>query len=677
MSKSKSILLLIALFVALTAAACHGREQATPPSQPAQSPVIQQPGQPSQPTIKIMWPQNGARVKVGQPFQVHAVATDPRGVFSIGIAVDGQPGTPGTASPPLTTFSAVIPITFQTKGVHTIAVQANSTTGAKSEPASIKVVAVQNLSDAPAAGDPPAPAPEVPSGPPPAPPADQPPPPPPPPGATVNFVANPTSIAQGQCSTLRWDVEGVREIYFEGVGVTGHEQRQQCPTRTTTYTLRVVFTDGSTQNYTQTVTVTGGNEGGALTINPATTFTVSNVTVSVNRSSYNGPCPNTFTASAKITTNGAGTVKYRWERSDGTNSDARTLQFDAAGEKSVTNYDWSIPSSGNYWVRLHVLEPNDLASNRGETTWTCTGGSGGQAPPAPRNCRGGASATSVYLSWEEPVSAGLRTWNGFRVYARGSNQPLQVFDNATVVSGAIENLTPNTTYHLDVRAYNAFGESPADACAVEVKTAAALTFQVTKVTAEVEPEIFTGTCPKSATYTGKITTNGAGTVSYRWVRSDGTSETRMLNFSAAGTQAVTSANVNYTHSATHWAKLEVLAPNAMTSDQAKFTLNCTSPAIVTLVSVSINPTAFTGSCPHTFHFTGIIRTNAAGTVTYRWERSDGNSDTRTLTFSAAGDKTVESGDFKSGSSGTFWARLHVLTPNDKVSNQATFTLTCK
>ncbi len=663
------LLVLIIVAILLFVLVRNRAEPAAQPPQPAASQqAASQPGASSQPTLKIMWPPNGARVKVGQPFQVHAVATDPRGIFSIAIAVDGQPGTPGTASPPITTFSAVIPITFQTKGIHTIAVQANSTTGAKSEIASIKVVAVQNLSDPSAAGDPPTPVPEVPSGPPPAPSADQPPPPPAPSGATVNFAANPRSIQRGQCSTLRWDVEGVREIYFEGVGVTGHEQRQQCPTQTTTYTLRVVFTDGSAQNYTATVSVTGGNDGGA------SSFAVSNVTVSVSRSSYNGPCPNTLTAGSKITTNGAGVVRYRWERSDGTNSETRTLQFDAAGEKAVTNYDWSISASGNYWIRLHVLEPNDVVSNRGETTWTCSGGSASQTPPAPRNCRGGASGTGVYLSWETVLP---RTWDGFRVYQRGVSQPIKTFDNPTVIAGPVDNLTPNTTYHLDVRAYNASGESPADACAVEVKTAASAPFQVTQVTADVEPEIFSGVCPKSATYTGKITTNGAGTVSYRWVRSDGTGETRTLNFSAAGTQAVANVTMNYTHSATHWAKLEVLAPNAMSSTQAKFTLNCTSPAIVTLVSVSINPTAFTGTCPHTFHFTGVIRTNDAGTVTYRWERSDGNSETRTLQFSAAGDKTIESGDFKSGSSGTFWARLHVLTPNDKVSNQATFTLTCK
>ncbi|MEW5721181.1 MAG: hypothetical protein AB1817_21325, partial [Chloroflexota bacterium] len=440
----------------------------------------------------------------------------------------------------------------------------------------------------------------------------------------------------GQCSTLRWDADGVREVYFEGVGVTGHEQQQECPTQTTTYTLGVVFQDGTARNYTATVNVAaavvttgkpdlvivdariepsevtagqpfnvvytienrgdvasgpftifwqfheatglknccskeissgiaakgwgGGTFANLVTNSPAGTspswvevdynkrvdegaageannkvsltltvksggasssFAATNATISVNRSSYNGPCPNTFTAGSKITANGAGTVKYRWERSDGTNSETRTLQFDAAGEKAATNYDWSVGASGNYWMRLHVLEPNDLVSNRGETTWNCAAGSG---------------------------------------------------------------------------------------------------FQVTSVKADVDPEIFSGTCPKSVTYTGKITTNGAGTVSYRWVRSDGTGETRTLNFSAAGTQSVANVNVNYAHSATHWAKLEVLAPNAMISEQAKFTLNCTSPAIVTLVSVNTNPTAFTGTCPHTFHFNGTIVTNAPGTVTYRWER---------------------------------------------------------
>ncbi len=779
------ILIIIAL---LLFALVRGRmEQA---AQPAQS-AAQQPssGAPTQPVIRIASPANGARVRVGQPFQVHVVANDPGGVKAIASAVDGQLGSPIAAPSGQTTFASAIPLTIQSKGVHTIVVQAHGVSGTKSQPAAIRVLALSSLNDPTNPGDLPAPVPDVPTD--------------PvsssgnqaaPSGATVNFAANPTSIAQGQCSTLRWDVEGAREVYFEGVGVTGHEQQQECPTQTTNYTLTVVFQDGSARNYTAQVSVTaavvipgkpdlvivdariepsevtagqpfnavftvanqgdvpsgpftvfwqfhevtglknccsrefpngiaakgwgGGTFANLVTNSPAGTspswvevdytkrvdegaagegnnkvsltltvksggapsaFAATNATISVNRSSYSGPCPNTFTAGSKITANGAGTVKYRWERSDGTNSETRTLQFDAAGEKTVTNYDWSIPSSGNYWVRLRVLEPNDLASNRGETTWTCSGGSASQAPSAPRNCRGNASGAGIYLSWEEPVSPtpGQRNWNGFRVYQRGNNQPLKIFDNATVIAGAVENLMPNTTYNLDIRAYNAFGESPANACAVEVKTLAGSTSQVTKVTADVAPEIFTGACPKTINYSGVITTNGPGTVTYKWVRSNGESEARTINFTAAGSQTVTSGNVTYDQDGTHWAKLQVLAPNAMISDQAKFTLNCASPAIVTLVSVNANPTAFTGACPHTFHFNGTMATNAPGTVTYRWERSDGNSDTRTMNFSAASSQTIESGDFKSGSSGTFWARLHVLTPNDKVSNQATFTLTCK
>ncbi len=777
------IVVVIILIGGLLFITCRARQDTAAPT--AQSIAA------SQPTIKITWPPNGARVKVGQQFQVHALATDPRGIFSIEIAVDGQPGTPGTASPPITTFSTALPITLQTKGIHTIAVRANSTTGTKSEVVSIKVVAVQNPSDPPAADDPPTPVPQVPSSPasassasqpappaappadqpaqPAAPPADQPAQPPPPAGASVNFVANPTSVPRGQCSMLRWDVEGVREVYFEGVGVTGHEERQQCPTQTTTYTLRVVFTDGSARNYTATVTVTGGDGGAA-------SFAVSNVTLSVNRASYSGPCPNTFTAGARITTNGAGVVRYRWERSDGTQSDTRTLQFQSAGEQVATNYDWQIAQSGNYWVRLHVLEPNDVLSNRGETAWTCAGGASGQAPPAPRNCRGSPSGTGVYLVWETVLP---RDWDGFRVYQRGVSQPIRTFTDKTTIAGAVENLTPNTTYHLDVRAYNAFGESPADACAVDVKTNPAsggqappaapsnlrqaavapvgkialewndnsnnedgfdiervatdgtatriatananatgasvdappcgTTYQfqvsarnsagysaasnrisvqgpacsgrlaVTNVSVGDPQHTFSGACPHTFNLSGNITVNAPGTVTYRWVEDGGAkSDSYTLEF---GGNFPLSRGVSYpwqmNTSGTQKVHLETIAPNAKSSSKVTLTLTCASPASVTLVSVSINPTAFTGTCPHTFHFTGIIRISAAGTVTYRWERSDGNSDTRTLTFSAAGDKTVESGDFKAGSSGTYWARLHVLTPNDKVSNQATFTLTCK
>jgi hypothetical protein len=55
-------------------------------------------------------------------------------------------------------------------------------------------------------------------------------------------------------------------------------------------------------------------------------------------------------------------------------------------------------------------------------------------------------------------------------------------------------------------------------------------------------------------------------------------------------------------------------------------------------------------------------------VTYRSEKSDGNRDTRMINFSAAGHQTFEGGDTKAGSSGAYWTRLHVLTPNKSIES---------
>lgn len=78
---------------------------------------------------------------------------------------------------------------------------------------------------------------------------------------TFSFSATPGTILAGQSATLKWDVEGVREVYLDGQPVTGHETRVVAPTETTTYTLHIVLLDGSTQDLTATVTV-----------NPAPTF---------------------------------------------------------------------------------------------------------------------------------------------------------------------------------------------------------------------------------------------------------------------------------------------------------------------------------------------------------------------------------------------------------------------
>jgi len=70
---------------------------------------------------------------------------------------------------------------------------------------------------------------------------------------SVDFRADRTELDIWECTTLRWDVENVREVYLDGRGVVGHGTREVCPLETTTYTLRVVFYDGSTEEQSLTI----------------------------------------------------------------------------------------------------------------------------------------------------------------------------------------------------------------------------------------------------------------------------------------------------------------------------------------------------------------------------------------------------------------------------------------
>ena len=83
-----------------------------------------------------------------------------------------------------------------------------------------------------------------------------PPPPPPPPGVAIDFRADNTNIAAGNCTTLRWDVEHATAVYLDGAGVVGHGSKQVCPGSTTTYTLHVEHAAGATDR-TVTINVTG------------------------------------------------------------------------------------------------------------------------------------------------------------------------------------------------------------------------------------------------------------------------------------------------------------------------------------------------------------------------------------------------------------------------------------
>jgi hypothetical protein len=96
------------------------------------------------------------------------------------------------------------------------------------------------------------------------------------PSNNPNFTADSYSLNPGQCTTMRWNVNNVRAVYFwDGTnqqGVGGNDSRQVCPWTTTTYRLEVVGNDGSVNNYFQTITVSGSSTAPnvSFTANPAT-----------------------------------------------------------------------------------------------------------------------------------------------------------------------------------------------------------------------------------------------------------------------------------------------------------------------------------------------------------------------------------------------------------------------
>lgn len=71
----------------------------------------------------------------------------------------------------------------------------------------------------------------------------------------IQFNVSPTTIRGGECVTISWNVTGVREIYFQGDGVTGSGNLVDCPRETQTYLLRVVLLDGSERREERTVVV--------------------------------------------------------------------------------------------------------------------------------------------------------------------------------------------------------------------------------------------------------------------------------------------------------------------------------------------------------------------------------------------------------------------------------------
>jgi uncharacterized protein YraI len=93
------------------------------------------------------------------------------------------------------------------------------------------------------------------------------------------------------------------------------------------------------------------------------------------------------------------------------------------------------------------------------------------------------------------------------------------------------------------------------------------------VSVSVSPE--TAGCGNTFTFSAVITSSEATTITYEWIREDGTTTTpATVVFADDGTQTVTKSYL-FKSAMTGWAYMRILSPVTMKSNRAAFTVTCT------------------------------------------------------------------------------------------------------
>jgi hypothetical protein len=173
------------------------------------------------------------------------------------------------------------------------------------------------------------------------------------PPVIIVFSSNPSTISPGDKPTLLWTVSGANSVSIDqGIGrVDVAGTRVVSPAASTVYTMSATNSAGTvTRSAVTTVS-------SASSLNSS--FRVTSILANTGPTTVTG-C---FDLYAYITTNGAGTVTYNWESTDGGgHSYTWSVPFSTAGSQKVTlPVEMSALPSGFY--RLHVLTPNDSVSN--------------------------------------------------------------------------------------------------------------------------------------------------------------------------------------------------------------------------------------------------------------------------------------------------------------------------
>jgi Protein kinase domain len=216
--------------------------------------------------------------------------------------------------------------------------------------------------------------------------------------------------------------------------------------------------------------------------------------------------------------------------------------------------------------------------------------------------------------------------------------------------------------------------------AANVQLAANVSAQISGSQSAVVSKCLT---PSTFTFTGSITDQQAGQVSYQWDYSTGqTGPVQRLSFAQAGTQQVTGGTLTTGIAGDGWARLNMLLnPGTKASNTVTYSLLCSegSGGITAAAKVTpavLNESACSAATPNpTLTATGTITAQNAGVVTYYWLSPSGTKTPGQLTFSKAGTQPVKPLPFRAGVPESGQMALVVTKPGVAVSS-AKYSVNC-
>jgi hypothetical protein len=312
--------------------------------------------------------------------------------------------------------------------------------------------------------------------------------------------------------------------------------------------------------------------------------------------------PASFAYQGTITVTAPGAVSYRWVYSSGQQGPVQTVHFTAAGHRQVTGETVKTETAGTGWGEIKMISPVAQTSNKASYKLLCADSEAGisaaaaiQSASKTVTC---GTPTPTFTATGTITSPKAQTVSYYWSLSDGRSTPPAAlsFTSPGTLSAETLTFTPEGNPSSGEAVLVVTGPVAAASAPVPYTLSCDVPLQLA-ASATVSPASETLTsCTAAAptlTFTGTVSDNQTGPVSYYWKLPNGNGPVQTLNFAQAGTQTVTTTYQPGSDSATGSGSIVITSPGSATSNAAAFTLNCNQVSATPLSVIPGLPAAAT------------------------------------------------------------------------------------